>query len=143
VDYAVVEEQILEDSKRFDLLQYAYDPYRAGWLVGELKKHGNALEGVEYPQRYTHMAMPTALFERAVIGKQLAHGGNPVMKWMIACTEVKSDRQGLIMPMKPKRGARGKRIDGVVASIMAYHRAFSEFGKAKGSVYEGRGVRTA
>ncbi len=134
VDYGVVEEQIAQDAKRFDLAQYAYDPYRAGWLVGELKKHGNDLAAVEYPQRYTHMAMPTALFERAVIGKQIAHGGNPVMKWMIACTEVKSDRQGLIMPMKPKRGARGKRIDGVVASIMAYHRAFSEFGLAQQKV---------
>ncbi len=30
--------------------------------------------------------------------------------------------------------ARGKRIDGVVASIMAYHRAFSEYGKAQEKV---------
>ena len=143
VDYGIVEEQILEDAKRFDLAQFAYDPYRAGFLVDELKKHGNTIEAVEYRQTYQYMAVPTALYERAVIGGQIAHGGNPVMKWMIACTEVKSDRQGLIMPMKPKRGARGKRIDGAVASIMAYHRAFSEFGKAQGSVYENRGVRTA
>ncbi len=134
VDYGVVEETIKADAQRFDLQQLAYDPYRAGWLVAELAKHGSSVEAIEYPQRYTHMAVPTALFERAVIGKGLAHGGNPVMKWMISCTEVKSDRQGLIMPMKPKRGARGKRIDGVVASIMAYHRAFSEYGKAQEKV---------
>lgn len=134
VDYGVVEEVIKEDAQRFDLQQFAYDPYRAGWLVAELEKHGSSIEAVEYPQQYKHMAEPTALFERAVIGKGIAHGGNPVMKWMVSCTEVKSDRQGLIMPMKPKRGVRGKRIDGVVASIMAYHRAFSEYGKAQEKV---------
>ena len=143
VDYHVVAAQIEEDAKQFNLAQYAYDPYRSSWLVEELQKSGNTIEAVLYRQIYQYMAVPTALFERAVIGGQIAHGGNPVMKWMIACTEVKSDRQGLIMPMKPKRGAHGKRIDGVTASIMAYHRAFSELGKIQGSVYENRGVRTA
>jgi phage terminase large subunit-like protein len=42
---------------------------------------------------------------------------------MVSCTEVKSDRQGNIMPMKPRREQTGKRIDGVVASIMALGRA--------------------
>jgi len=131
VDYGIVEQTMYDDAQRFDMPQFAYDPYRAGWLVAELEKHGNRIKGIEYRQIYQYMAQPTALFERAVIGKGIAHAGNPVMKWMIACTEVKSDRQGLIMPMKPKRGAYGKRIDGVVASIMAYHRAYSEFGKAQ------------
>jgi phage terminase large subunit-like protein len=134
VDYAVIERTVLEDAQRFDMPQYAYDPYRAGLCVSEMQKHGNRIEAVEYRQRYDAMAVPTALFERAVIGRQLAHGGNPIMKWMVACTEVKSDRQGLIMPMKPKRETHGKRIDGVVASIMAYHRAYSEYGKAQQKV---------
>jgi len=130
VKYSVVEERIRKDAKRFDILQIAYDPYRAGLLVEDLEKHGVTIEMVMYRQIYQYMAQPTDLFERAITGKNIAHGGNPIMKWMIACTEVKSDRQGLIMPMKPKRGAHGKRIDGVVASIMAYHRAYSEYGKA-------------
>jgi len=134
VDYGTVEQVILADAQVFDIPQYAYDPYRAGWLVSELEKHGNRIQAVMYRQIYQYMAEPTALFERAITAKQIAHGGNPIMKWMMSCTEVKSDRQGLIMPMKPKRGAYGKRIDGVVASIMAYHRAYSEFGKAQAKV---------
>jgi len=134
VSHTAVEEQIRKDAKHFDIPQIAYDPYRAGLLVEDLQKHGLTIEMVMYRQIYTYMAQPTDLFERAIIGKHIAHGGNPIMKWMISCTEVKSDRQGLIMPMKPKRGAYGKRIDGVVASIMAYHRAYSEYGKAQEKV---------
>ena len=134
VRYSEVEEKIQEDAQHFDIPQFGYDPYRAGWLVDDLEKHGNRIQAVMYRQIYQYMAVPTSLFERAVIDKGIAHGGNPIMKWMIACTEVKSDRQGLIMPMKPKRGAHGKRIDGVVASIMGYHRAYSEFGKAQAKV---------
>ena len=74
-------------------------------------------------QRYSGMAVATDTFEKKVLGKEIAHNDNPVMKWMVSCTEVKSDRQGNIMPMKPQRDKSGKRIDGVVASIMALHRA--------------------
>jgi phage terminase large subunit-like protein len=41
---------------------------------------------------------------------------------MMACTEVKSDRQNNIMPMKPRRDTSGKRIDGIVAAVMAVGR---------------------
>jgi len=74
-------------------------------------------------QRYSGMAIATDTFEKKVLAREIAHGGNPIMTWMIACTEVKSDRQGNIMPMKPQRDKTGKRIDGVVASIMGLHRA--------------------
>jgi phage terminase large subunit-like protein len=139
VDYGIISQVMQEDAKRFKLSQFGYDPYRAGWLISELEKDGSSLEAVMYRQTYEGMAVATALFERAIIGKTIAHGGNPIMKWMVACTEVKSDRQGLTMPMKPRRGARGKRIDGVVASIIAHDRAVRNQGKA-GSVYDERGV---
>jgi phage terminase large subunit-like protein len=62
------------------------------------------------------------------------------MNWMISCVEMKSDRQGNMMPMKPKRGFTGKRIDGVVANVMALGRASLQMAAA-GSVYDERGVR--
>jgi phage terminase large subunit-like protein len=84
------------------------------------------------------MAAPTAELERLVLSKLIAHGGNPVMTWMIACTDVKSDRQDNIMPMKPERQKSGKRIDGVVAAIMALDRAMRHEDAV--SVYEQRGA---
>ena len=70
-----------------------------------------------------------------MLGKEIAHDNNPVMIWMISCTEVKSDRQGNIMPMKPKRDKTGKRIDGVVASIMGLDRAVRHEEQAKVEVF--------
>jgi len=70
----------------------------------------------------------------------MAHNNNPVMRWMVSCVEVKADRQGNVMPMKPRRGTGGKRIDGVVANIMALGRACLQASAQKTSIYEQRGV---
>jgi phage terminase large subunit-like protein len=48
-----------------------------------------------------------------VLSKKLRHGANPVLGWMA----------GNIKPAKPDRGKSGKRIDGMVALIMAIDRA--------------------
>lgn len=121
VDYDFIEEQIFEDAKKYRILEVAYDPWKAHEIVNHLSEGGFTM--VEINQRYSGMAMPTDTFEKKVLGKEIAHDGNPVMTWMVSCTEVKSDRQANIMPMKPKREKTGKRIDGVVASIMALSRA--------------------
>lgn len=121
IDYDFIEDQIRLDAKKYPVLEVAYDPWKALEIVNHLTAEG--LTMVEIVQRYSGMALPTDTFERKVLGKQIAHNDNPVMTWMIACTEVKSDRQGNIMPMKPRRESTGKRIDGVVASIMALNRA--------------------
>lgn len=85
------------------------------------------------------MALYSDTFEKKVLTREVAHGGNPVMRWMVSCTEVKSDRQGNVMPMKPRRETTGKRIDGVVASIMALGRGVV-LAEAEPSPYEGRGL---
>jgi phage terminase large subunit-like protein len=121
VDYDFIEDQILIDSEKFKIQEIAYDPWKAQEVVNHLQEVGFPM--VEIFQRYSGMAPPTDTFEKKVLAKEIAHGDNPVMKWMVSCTEVKSDRQGNIMPMKPQRDRTGKRIDGVVASIMALYRA--------------------
>ena len=121
IDYNFIEQEILNLAARYEIVEIPYDPWKAQEIVNNLTAEGFTM--VPMYQRYSAMAAPTNTFEEKILGKQIAHGGNPIMRWMIACTEVKSDRQGNIMPMKPKRGQNGKRIDGVVASIMAIGRA--------------------
>jgi phage terminase large subunit-like protein len=137
VDYDFIEQTILQDAENFEILEIAYDPWKAQEIVNHLTESGFTM--IPIYQRYSGMAAFTDAFEKAVLGAQIQHGGNPVMQWMISCTEVKSDRQGNIMPMKPRREKTGKRIDGVVASIMAHGRAVANNGEG-GSVYETRGV---
>ena len=53
---------------------------------------------------------------------RIAHGGNPVLRWMLSCTDVVGDKNQNLRPVKPDRKT-GKRIDGIVATIMALGRA--------------------
>jgi len=121
IDYDFIEQQILIDAEKYEIQEIAYDPWKAQEIVNHLQEGG--FEMVPIFQRYSGMALPTDTFEKKILAKEIAHNNNPIMIWMISCTEVKSDRQGNIMPMKPRRDKTGKRIDGVVASIMALHRA--------------------
>jgi len=120
IDYDFIEQQILLDTEKYELREIAYDPWKAQEIVNHLEPNFTM---VPIFQRYSGMAAPTDTFEKKTLAREIAHNGNPIMTWMVACTEVKSDRQGNIMPMKPQRDKTGKRIDGVVASIMALYRA--------------------
>jgi phage terminase large subunit-like protein len=119
VDYDFIEQEILSLSQKFIIDEIMYDPWKAQEIVNHLSAD---FEMVKCPQRYNPMAVYSDTFEKKILAKELAHDGNPILRWMMACTEVKSDRQSNIMPMKPRRDASGKRIDGIVAAVMALGR---------------------
>ena len=73
----------------------------------------------------------------ALEGK-LAHGGHPVLSWMVDNIHVRTDPAGNIKPDKQKST---EKIDGVVATIMALDRAIRRAGDHHaGSVYDQRGL---
>ena len=133
IDYDFIEQQLLIDAEKYQIQEIAYDPWKAIEIVNHLQEAGFTM--VPINQRYSGMASPTDTFEKKMLGREIAHDNNPVMIWMVSCTEVKSDRQGNIMPMKPKRDKTGKRIDGVVASIMGLDRAVRHEEQAKVEVW--------
>lgn len=139
IDYDFVMEQIRSDGERFDIKEIPYDPYNATQVVNELMKDG--FELTPFRQGFLTMSPAAKSFEAAVLDKRIAHGNNPVMRWMIACTDVQSDPAGNIKPVKPDRGKSAKRIDGVIASIMSYARAMGN--EDTRSVYETRGILVA
>lgn len=121
IDYDYIEAQIREDAEKFDLQELAYDPYNATEIINHLQEDG--IECVPFRQGFISMSPASKDYEKKILRKEFAHGSNPVMAWMISCTEVKSDPAGNIKPVKPDRQKTGKRIDGVVADIMASWRA--------------------
>lgn len=136
IDYNFIEQEILNMAQKYEIEEIPHDPWKAQEIVNNLTAENFVM--VPMFQRYSAMAGPTDTFEKKVMAKEIAHGGDPVIRWMMSCTEVKSDRQGNIMPMKPRRDQTGKRIDGVVAMIMALGRAVVV--EEDGSVYDGRGL---
>jgi phage terminase large subunit-like protein len=75
---------------------------------------------VEFRQGFRSMAAPTRELEKLIVSKKLAHGGNPVTRWMAANVAVAQDPAGNLKPAKDKSA---ERIDGIVALIMGVGRA--------------------
>jgi phage terminase large subunit-like protein len=136
IDYDFVHEQIRADAERFDIKEIPFDPYNATQIVNDLMKDG--FEMLPFRQGYLTMSPAAKSFEAAVLDGKIAHGNNPVMRWMVSCTDVQSDPAGNIKPVKPDRGKTSKRIDGVIASIMAFSRAVDQADHK--SIYETRGI---
>lgn len=99
---------------RVNLVRVGYDKWNASQLVNDLVNDGVRLS--EFRQGFASMSAPTKEFKKLALKNQLAHGGNPVLRWMISNVEIKRDPAG---NEKPDKGTSSERIDGAVASIMA------------------------
>lgn len=124
IHYEPIIAHILEQSKRLDQRGIAYDPWNAHAVRLELEdQHG--LEMVECRQGFKTMSSPSKELERLVVEKLLAHGGDPVLRWMADNVAVRRDENGNLMPKKG-RDQEYSHIDGIVALIMAIGEAEAE-----------------
>lgn len=134
IDYAFVKAQILEDSRRFNLVDLNIDRlFQAHQLAGELAEEG--LDVIGLGQGFLSMSAPTKELERRLLGRKVNHGRHPVLRWCLDNTALKTDPAGNVKPDKERSQAK---IDGIVALIMALDRHMRHSGPA--SVYETRGV---
>ena len=124
VDYEKVRADILADRTAlgYKIDTLAYDPWNATETVTKLEDAG--VNMVPVKQGYANLSAPTKALERLILGSTpkaplVRTGGNPVLRWMVDCTEVRTDDNGNVKPVKPDRAKTSKRIDGVVAWIMA------------------------
>ncbi len=139
IDYTLIRDQIIAFGEGRQLLQIAHDPYNAAVTVIELAEAG--FDMVKFIQGALSFNYPTKEFEKLVLSKKLRHGMNPVLRWMVDNVTVATDARANIMPKKPEHKMSHKKIDGVVALIMALDRALRNDGVVDtGSIYEERGV---
>jgi len=124
IDDRYVALKVVELAKEFHIREVVYDPHGARATAKELMEHG--FEIVEMPQNLQRFSPPSKEFERLVTAGRVNHGGNPVLTWMMDCTDCYTNPTGLIRPVKPNRQKSGKRIDGIVAAIMALSRAMTQ-----------------
>lgn len=140
-DHSRIKADILKDLARFNVVDFAYDPYHATQLVTDLMEEGAPMS----PMRQGYYTMSPALTEFArVLGQakdegepRFIHGGNPLMRWQIDNLAVETDASGNV---KPNKKERHRKIDGVVAAIMALDRALRHIDDETPSVYEERGL---
>ena len=124
VDYAQVRADIETEINRLGcwVSTIGYDPWNASETVQLLEQSGYSM--VPLRQGYATLSPPTKALERLIVGStplqpMIRTGGNPVLRWMADCVEVRTDDNGNIKPVKPDRNKSSKRIDGIVALVMA------------------------
>lgn len=133
-DYGFIRAKVNELGKQFRIVDIGFDPYNATHLAQEIEADG--IKMIEFRQGFISMNMPTKAFERAVVSHKLAHGNNPVLRWMASNVVVDTDPAGNLKPNKEKST---EKIDGIVAAIMSLGRAMLQTGTGD-SVYEERGL---
>ena len=135
IDYAYIRARINELAQRYEIGEIAYDPWNATQLSLQLQDDGIVM--VEMRQGFASMTAPSKELLCLVLARQIAHGGNPVLRWMADNVTAKSDPAGNV---KPDKGKSTNKIDGIVASIMALARATANASQ-QGSVYDERPLR--
>ena len=138
IDYDAILEKIRRLGEIYDIQEIAYDRWGATKLVQNIEGEGFTV--IPFGQGFASMSAPTNELLRLILAKRLRHGGNKVLRWMADCMTVKQDPAGNIKPVKPDRRKSSKRIDGIVALIMAIDRVSKN--EDHGSVYDERGVIT-
>jgi phage terminase large subunit-like protein len=94
-----------------------FDPYRALLLVNELQADGLKLEG--HRQGFISMTDPVDAVLLMIKSAEFEHGNNPVLTWMADNLVVVQDAAGNKKPVKPNNANSPKKIDGMVAFMLA------------------------
>lgn len=140
IDIESIQEDIIEDAKRFDLTgeendggEVAGDPWNAQQLGTNLLNNGIAY--VEIPQTAPSLSEPMKELEVLIMEGRLHHDGNEVTTWMFGNVYCEPDHKENIFPRKESKGSANK-IDGAVATINAMARAMFDNGESNKSRYE-------
>ncbi|GAA6406676.1 terminase large subunit [Blautia hominis] len=135
IHYGFIENFIDELGKKFHIREIAFDRWGAVQMVQNLEGLGFTV--VPFGQGFKDMSPPSKRLMELVLEKRIAHGGHPVLRWMMDNIFVRTDPAGNIKPDKEKST---EKIDGAVATVMALDRAIRNEGNAGGSVYDDRGI---
>lgn len=138
IDFGEIEEEILRWHGKYQIETWAYDPAFARLMADRLQNvHG--LKVFSFTQVERHYNEPCVRFHDDMKAGALWHGNEPVLAWQAANLEFTRNNKGLVMPDKSKREFK---IDGMVASIMAFSEClFAE--RSQGSFYESNAVEMA
>ena len=135
IHYAFVERFIENLGSKFNIREIAFDRWGATQMAQNLDNLGFTV--VQFGQGFASMSPPTKELMNLVLERRIAHGGNPVLRWMMDNIFVEIDDAGNIKPSKRKST---EKIDGAVAMIMALDRAVRCGNPTTESVYDKRGI---
>lgn len=125
LDFDVIREDAKDIGSAHQVTEIAYDKWRATQLAHQLMKDG--AEVVEVGGGIQTMNLAMRELEAALVSGRVRHNGDPVLAWM-ASNVVAHEFKGCITPTKE---SSSKKIDGMVAILMAMSRALLADGAAR------------
>ena len=135
VHYGYIEKFIERLGEKYNIREIAFDRWGAVQMVQNLE--GMGLTVVPFGQGFKDMSPPTKELMKLVLEERIAHGGHPVLRWMMDNIYIRTDPAGNIKPDKEKST---EKIDGAVATVMALDRAIRCGNDMSESVYDERGI---
>lgn len=124
LDFDVIREDTKDIAGAHQVEEIAYDKWRATQLAHQLMRDG--AEVVEVGGGIQTMNLAMRELEAALVSGRVRHNGDPVLAWM-ASNVVAHEYKGCITPTKE---SSPKKIDGMVAILMAMSRAILADGVA-------------
>lgn len=135
VHYGYIERFIENLGERFNIREIAFDRWGAVQMVQNLEGMGFTV--VPFGQGFKDMSPPTKELMKLVLEEKIAHGGHPVLRWMMDNIFIRTDPAGNIKADKEKST---EKIDGAIATIMGLDRAIRCGNDTGASVYDSRGL---
>lgn len=117
-DFGFIEKHIIDMASVFNIRELAFDRWEAEEVTQAIADAG--VEVVAFGQGFKSMGPACDTLDWMLRGNRLAHGGHPVLTWNARNLRYATDPAG---NHKPDKDESPERIDGMVALIMAAHRA--------------------
>jgi phage terminase large subunit-like protein len=116
--------KITELSEKFNISNVAYDRWQSDQLVTRLDlESGLVLTG--FGQGFKSMSPATKKTESLIVGANLFHNNNPILKWCILNVKIVRDDAGNVKPSKERSK---EKIDAAVSLIMAVEQYYLDMG---------------
>lgn len=117
IDYAEIKKLILQKSPKYNTSIVGFDKWNAEQLRNEVQEAG--IETEYFSQAIGIISYPTKQFEKLVYDGTLKHNNHPILSWNLSGCVTISDANENIKVHKGKSHQGVKRVDGIIASIMA------------------------
>jgi phage terminase large subunit-like protein len=124
VDYNIFRDNKIKNQSVFNVKNNEFDKWNATTLQNELTEAGVPVSN--FSQAISTISFPTKEFERLVYEGNIIHDGNPIVQWALASCVIYRDPNENIKVTKKLSHANGRRVDPIIAAIMALGGTMSE-----------------
>lgn len=138
VDVRMIAKFISDIYQKYKVIGLGFDSWGSTAILHLL--HDEGIDNVfELRQGYRTLSEPTKEVEALVLGGQLNHGGNPVLRWQMGNVELSIDPAENIKPDKSKSR---QKIDGIAAMVNALAVCNAlKLEVEPENIYQSRGIR--